>query len=77
MPQLRMVSKHCCKESILIPVALPSNSKPLDPTLTKNLYCQKLHQTGYAFSRVFVRELVGSWRSIASTKCSKIDYTAY
>ncbi|TYI07162.1 hypothetical protein ES332_A10G208100v1 [Gossypium tomentosum] len=50
MPQLRMVSKHCCKESILIPVALPSNSKPLDPTLTKNLYCQKLHQTGYAFS---------------------------
>ncbi|XP_040932400.1 uncharacterized protein [Gossypium hirsutum] len=50
MPLLQMGSEHCCEESILIPVILPSNSKTPGQTLTKSLYYRMLRQTGSLFS---------------------------
>ncbi|KAB2075673.1 hypothetical protein ERO13_A07G219800v2 [Gossypium hirsutum] len=45
-----MRSEHYCKESILIPVILPSNSKPPGQTLIESLYYQMLRQTRSLFS---------------------------
>ncbi|XP_040932399.1 uncharacterized protein [Gossypium hirsutum] len=66
MPLLQMGSEHCCEESILIPVILPSNSKTPGQTLTKSLYYRMLRQTGSLFSKI--KTLSFSQFSLAEAK---------